>query len=752
MGLPLVAFGLAEVMLRVFGVTPLLSREDPLRGFSGRISAFVRQRDEVRTRQVERYAVFNDQSFLADKPDQGLRVFCLGGSSVYGFPWGATAAFPAILEESLSKAFPNRFVEVVNAGGMSYAMHRVSLLVDEILEYQPDALVIYSGHNEFIERDLYRELRHQSPVRSGLESLAARSSLYTALRDRWHEGEQEPTDRDLELFVRRETREYFPSEKEEVIADFEQQLRQLVKRAQSRDVKVILCSVPCNWKDWKPERSIGQESLLPEQQAQFERLVAVGEAELAEGRSDRALASFEQAAQLAPDHALVQFLLGRCHEAGGQWARARHAYQRACDLDAWPLRRLSAMNQGTARVAREEKALFVDVERGFQRLADHELIGWEWIEDYVHPSRKGHEEIAWMILEAVLRAGWWGEAALDRASFDALCEQRPREIAVDANQLYNQGLVLEQQGQRELARERFEAAAEFDHLGALGNLARQEVERGDLEKAESLYRRLLHQDPGHPGALTDLADLLRIRGAVEESHRLLAHAIQQDPTFSLPWTVRAKLWQAQGDLSQSRVCFQRAIELEPAALGPLLDYATFLVQSGQGQEALEWWRRAVEAAPHDLYVRHQYGEALRGTGDWKQAVEVLETVLASDPANARARRSLGQALGSLGQWNRAIAELQRCVSEQPEDLEIRLTLGIALGACERWPEAAEVFKEAARRAPESAEAHFHRGRVLEQQGDLREALASYERAVQCDPDSEIARQALAACRVRLRNP
>ena len=57
-----------ELVLWAVGVETVIEREDPFRGFSGLVKVFERDGDRYRTRPVEGYVVFNNQSFAAQKP------------------------------------------------------------------------------------------------------------------------------------------------------------------------------------------------------------------------------------------------------------------------------------------------------------------------------------------------------------------------------------------------------------------------------------------------------------------------------------------------------------------------------------------------------------------------------------------------------------------------------------------------------------------------------------------------------------
>ena len=61
----------------------------------------------------------------------------------------------------------------VNAGGISYASYRVAHLMEELINYQPDLFIIYTGHNEFLEERTYGQIKDIPPlVRSTLAVLS----------------------------------------------------------------------------------------------------------------------------------------------------------------------------------------------------------------------------------------------------------------------------------------------------------------------------------------------------------------------------------------------------------------------------------------------------------------------------------------------------------------------------------------------------------------------------------------------------
>ncbi len=157
-------FALVESALWAAGVEALWSSLDPFQGFSRNVRVFERDPSGEWFRTTGRAVrhSFNPQQFRASKPADDFRVFVLGGSSAYGFPWGASAAIPRWLGDALGASWPERKVEVVNAAGMSYGFQRLRILTHEVLEYEPDVLVYYEGHNEFVERQLFQRLLRET--------------------------------------------------------------------------------------------------------------------------------------------------------------------------------------------------------------------------------------------------------------------------------------------------------------------------------------------------------------------------------------------------------------------------------------------------------------------------------------------------------------------------------------------------------------------------------------------------------------
>lgn len=85
-----------------------------------------------------------------EKPDDTLRIFMLGGSVVF---YGHTneTTISGYLEQRLDEAYAPTDVQVVNAGVTGFISDQeLTMLVTQVIEFQPDAVIVFDGFNDFL--------------------------------------------------------------------------------------------------------------------------------------------------------------------------------------------------------------------------------------------------------------------------------------------------------------------------------------------------------------------------------------------------------------------------------------------------------------------------------------------------------------------------------------------------------------------------------------------------------------------------
>lgn len=204
---------------------------------------------------------FHYSEFRMPKPEGRVRIFMLGGSSVNYLRWRLNR-----MAVRLSQKLDGREVEVIDAGGLSYGSHRLVPICAEVLTYEPDLLLLYSGHNEFEEM---RQLQLAKPERVQVQRWLYKSAAMRFLRDRWalttldritreHNAKVLANHNPNTLLPDAWNHDFTPEEIAERMDKFEHNLRLMIEMCRHAGVPVIIGSVPSNYmkpaltdEDWR---------------------------------------------------------------------------------------------------------------------------------------------------------------------------------------------------------------------------------------------------------------------------------------------------------------------------------------------------------------------------------------------------------------------------------------------------------------------------------------------------------------------
>ncbi len=420
--------------------------EDPFVGFRAVHPLFVLNEEGTRYEIApSRLQFFCRESFARDKAPNEFRIFCLGGSTVQGRPFEIDTSFTAWLEIGLGAADPDRRWEVVNCGGVSYASYRLVPILEEALSYEPDLIIVYTGHNEFLEERTYRHIKHMPETVARPWETLVQTRTYTLLRRGYRSLRGEASTDPLEdrpileeeadaiLEYRGGLDEYRRNEKwrRDVIEHFHYNVRRLVDIAGRAGVPIFLVNPVCNLRDSPPFKTQHRDGLTRGELRRWEALVHKA-ADCQGTDVYGAVLLLEEAREIDDRHAGLHYLRAKCYDAMGMTTEARGAYVRAKEEDICPLRILEPMHQAILDAARETGTPLVDVRKMFEGLSDTGIPGNDWLLDHLHPSIPGHQLIANRLADEMASRGM----AHPRPGWETLRDQRYREHFRSLSDLY----------------------------------------------------------------------------------------------------------------------------------------------------------------------------------------------------------------------------------------------------------------------------------------------------------------------------
>jgi len=410
--LAITPFLLIEIIVRVCGWGLPQESYDPYLGFESVEPLFVLDQDRQRYEISEsRLDFFRPDQFPAQKTSGTYRIFCLGGSTVQGRPYSLETAFSSWLELSLQAAVPERQWDVINCGGISYASYRLVPILQEVLDYEPDLVILYTGHNEFLEDRTYAAIKEPSWTMRQLRKIRTSWQTINYLRQLFYESPIRSRDNLQRVVMPTEVYGLLDQARLQdyhhdaqwhhgVTEHYKFNLQRIIRIAKQAQVPLILVNPVSNLKDCPPFKiEPGPRISKPDQQ-EFQQLWdKAQQSPLLETR----IKNLEAAVQIDPSHAGAHYQLGKSYEAARQLEQAKASLLRAKDQDVCPLRMLESMHTGLLAIARQTNTPLVDARQLLEDKSAGGITGDKVLIDHVHPTIESHQSIAKALLDKMIQ-------------------------------------------------------------------------------------------------------------------------------------------------------------------------------------------------------------------------------------------------------------------------------------------------------------------------------------------------------------
>ncbi|MDJ0928763.1 MAG: GDSL-type esterase/lipase family protein [Gammaproteobacteria bacterium] len=337
--------------------------------------------------------------FLAEKPANGLRIVVQGGSTAAGFPYGLGASPAGMLERRLRRAYPHRTVEVINTAMSAVNSYTLLDFVDEIITIEPDLVVVYAGHNEYL--GLFgvgsRLSVATSPWITRAHLALSQLRIYRALGNVLTPAlREEPADRDAarNMMARVAGKRAIPlgsQDFERGVEQFRHNMTAIVDRYRGAGIPVFLGTLVANERDQRPFASSPPQTM-----------------ELEPGTVDN-IAALRATLEQRPDSADTWFALGRALETANQNTAAREAYLQAKDRDQLRFRAPEIFNDILRELADGKSITLVDTQRALAAASPGRIVGSTMMLEHLHPTLDGYFLLADGYFDSIVASGLIGK-------------------------------------------------------------------------------------------------------------------------------------------------------------------------------------------------------------------------------------------------------------------------------------------------------------------------------------------------------
>lgn len=516
--------------------------------------------------------------FLKKKDPNTFRIFVLGGSSAQGFPYNHYNSFSTQLEQRLLMETLGLEVEVINLGMTAVNSFVIWDLSKRLIEYEPDAILIYAGHNEYYGSFGVGSTQFGFGQGVGLKRLIINLKnwrLYQLMENMLRpETDHNPNYRTMMARVVKESGITLASDIYQAgINQFEKNISEALSIFRKESIPVFIGTITSNLKDQPPM-----------------------------GEDETALDYYDK---------------GRHHFANGSIDSAHSAFLNAKEYDPIRFRAPEEINEVIAKIAREQDAFLVKINKEAAEASQSGIQDNSFFTDHLHPDWQGHQLLADLYFEElkerlkVIRESYAPNPLYKRSMISrferVFAEVQVKRLTVGYP--FQKGLSGEQeyaQFQHEydkylqnsyvdsiaattwrMQREEYlslidvinEANKQKDTLSVLldyQQLAYWQLFNADLLKKGASYAlknrkydvysaKMLHiilrMERSDPFFANSLAALYLLHEDLERSEFWLEEARRLDDKNLLLWYSYARLYALQGDSANARSAFQKYLDL-----------------------------------------------------------------------------------------------------------------------------------------------------------------------------------------------
>lgn len=257
---------------------------------------------------------------------------------------------------------------------------------------------------------------------------------------------------------------------------------------------------------------------------------------------------------------------------------------------------------------------------------------------------------------------------------DEGCKQLDRQVRRAAwTETYNSGIRAYQAGDDSTALDKFESAnVIWEDARSLNNAALLNQQRGNIERAQELYRQSLEvaeEQEQRQAAAVNLAELLRSQGETEKSlatYEQYLSAHPEDVTATLNYAVGLR---KAGMADSAEVIFEELLDRDDLSFQHWFNVGIGLMESESFQSAIRAFEEARTEHTYDKPTLVNLAQAYLAAGNAARSASLGDTLVNWYPYQKSLYRPVMQALNRQGQTDRVqqlLEKLQNLPLEFPQ--------------------------------------------------------------------------------------
>jgi len=270
------------------------------------------------------------------------------------------------------------------------------------------------------------------------------------------------------------------------------------------------------------------------------------------------------------------------------------------------------------------------------------------------------------------------------------------------------------------------------NVGAMHDMARRALARGEPEAALALLRKATDVTPDDTSLLCSLGAAYRQTGAFDDARQAYERALAIKPDYLQVLSNLGEWCIAKGQYQEALDWFDKALRINPGFFEARLNKTAALFELARYTDARVLAERLVDEEPLRAEAQLNLGNLLVHTGKGKQGIKHYKKALELQPGYPEAHFNLACLLGSMTDMGNTISYLERRLKERGDSVQTLGMLAAAHQAAGHLKKSEDYCQTILKRQPDNMVALITLGSCLSTSGDAAGAVALYERVMQID--------------------
>lgn len=263
------------------------------------------------------------------------------------------------------------------------------------------------------------------------------------------------------------------------------------------------------------------------------------------------------------------------------------------------------------------------------------------------------------------------------------------------------------------------------------------------QSLETLWSDTLDKNPSCWLAHNNYGLVLAMKGNLEDAESHYRRALELRPSYADAWNNLGQTLHASGRAMEAVECYKEAIRFNPNMSSTFNNVGVVLNQMGKHEAAEVFLRQAVALSPMMAQAHANLAEALREQGKMDAAIEHGIIAVRLNPGSVSLRIGLGKSYARMGRLTDAIREFREALKISPADGLVNLNLGDALALAGDDFEAKKHYRLGLESESQNADGHFGLGVMLAKEQDLENAVHHLRTSLTLNPNHVPALNSLA---------